>query len=96
MAIRRHPDAIIMAHKMDPTRRELYVEGARDRLFLAWVFSDLIDRNTSIQQIAFVEMVDSIEGGERGRLIAFARRIEGESDTRRTWLSDTTERLAWS
>lgn len=79
MPIRRDPNAIIIAHKMDPTRRELYVEGVRDRLFLSWVFHNSIDSNTSIQQIAFVEIGGPLEGGERGRLIAFARWLEGRS-----------------
>lgn len=93
MAIRRDPDAIIMAHRMDPTRRELYVEGVRDRLFLSWVFRESIDSNTSIQQIAFVEIAGPLEGGERGRLIAFARCLEGKPTKAKCFADADFDRL---
>lgn len=72
--IRRHPEAVITAHRMDPSRRELYVEGVRDRLFLSWILGTNVATDASVREIAFVE-TPGVSGGERGRLIDFARRL---------------------
>lgn len=63
---------------MDPARRELYVEGARDRRFLAWAFRDKMGSNALIREIGYVDIEGPREGGERARLLAFGR-----------WLSNT-------
>lgn len=75
--IRREPKAILVAHVMDSARRELYVEGMRDRLFLGWLVRDEKDPDTTIIQIASVNIqIDG--GGERGRLFAFARWLDDQ------------------
>ena len=68
----RHPEAIIAAHMMDHSRRELYVEGQRDRIFLSWLLAEDQDPNALVLEIAFVDLPDQGSGGERGRLIRFA------------------------
>jgi hypothetical protein len=70
--IRRSPQAILAAHKMDRERRELYVEGSRDRLFFAWLLGREKNPNAAVVEIAMVESLEAAEGGERGRLLAFA------------------------
>ncbi len=70
--IRRSPQASLAAHKMDRERRELYVEGSRDRIFFAWLLGGRKDPNAAVVEIAMVESLGPAEGGERGRLLAFA------------------------
>ena len=70
--IRRTPQAILAAHRMDRERRELYVEGRRDRLFFAWLLGTGKDANAVVVEIAMVESRGADDGGERGRLLAFA------------------------
>ena len=77
MNLRRQPEAIILAHLMDPQRRELYVEGSRDRSFINWVFSNHIDSNTIVREIALVDIPNTTEGGAKGRLLSFAKWLEG-------------------
>jgi hypothetical protein len=67
-----------MAHRMDPARRELYVEGVRDRIFLGWLAGSRLQRSTIIVQSAQVE-IPLGEGGERGRLLEFARQCIGRA-----------------
>ncbi len=68
----RDPEAIVAAHAMDRSRRELYVEGQRDRLFLTWLLARRGDPNASVLEMAFVNLPGPALGGERGRLIRFA------------------------
>lgn len=70
--LRRRPDAIVAAHLMDPSRREIYVEGSGDRLFLAWLLDGNMNPDASIREVASVELPDGLPGGERYRLICFA------------------------
>jgi hypothetical protein len=74
--IQRSLAAILAAHRIDPERRELYVEGRRDRLLLHWLAEPDIDNNTSIFEIASVYLPNEAIGGERGRLLALARASE--------------------
>jgi hypothetical protein len=85
--IRRHPDAIVAAHCMDRSRRELYVEGSRDRLFLAWLLAGKMNPDASIREIALVELPDTLPGGERCRLIRFAELL-GERGVRIRMFAD--------
>lgn len=63
---------------MDPGRRELYVEGQRDRLFLAWTLRQSLHSGAAVREIAFVEITGPDGGGERARLLSFARWLEGK------------------
>lgn len=76
MIPRRDTQSILLAHKMDPSRRELYVEGPSDRLFLLWIASDELDPDITIHEISFVDMDGDVQGGDRGRLLHFARATE--------------------
>ena len=73
--IRRTPEAIVIAHVMDQSRKSLYVEGLRDRLFLSWLLGDQADNGAVIAEIDFVEIPESGAGGNRGRLIKFAEQL---------------------
>lgn|GEM_PF-2444573 len=79
MIPRREPQAIILSHKMDPERKEVYVEGRSDRLFLLWIAGDGLHHDVLVHEIATIELSDQIEGGERGRLIHFAEMVRGQA-----------------
>ncbi|WP_433215688.1 hypothetical protein ACQP00_06320 [Dactylosporangium sp. CS-047395] len=70
---------ILTAHRLDPSRKELYVEGVRDKSFLDWLVPVGLRINASIVLICNVEVLDAGEGGERSRLLKFLRTIEAES-----------------
>src|SRR5206468_3136096 len=72
--LRRDPEAIVTAHLMDRARRELYVEGRRDRIFLDWLISTDRHPDVSVVEISSVNLPE-ISGGERGRLLHFARLV---------------------
>ena len=73
--MQRDIKAIIVAHQMDSLRRELYVEGRRDRLFFLWFLGSERDPNAIILEIDSVHCETPIEGGCRGRLLTFAANI---------------------
>lgn len=74
--MRRDPKAVLAALEMDADRRELYVEGSRDRQLILWLLGDSGDRDSVVQDISGVDM-PRVQGGNRGRLMAFARRMAG-------------------
>ncbi len=67
---RRDPAAVIAAHRIDPERRELYVEGTDDRHFLNWLLGDTKDSEATIREIATINI--DADGGARGRAVALA------------------------
>src|ERR1039458_9003533 len=73
--MQRDIKAIIVAHRIDPKRRELYVEGRRDRSFFLWFLGNERDPNAIIFDIDSVRCDDPVEGGCRGRLLTFATNI---------------------
>lgn len=73
--IRRTPQAIIKSFEMDPDKRAVYVEGQNDRLFFEYVFEDQIDEQTVFLEISTVDLPEVDKGGNRGRLIEFAKQI---------------------
>lgn len=75
--LRRSVETILVAHKMDPGRRELYVEGTRDRSFLNWLVGGEILDNASVVVIDSVEMQDVEYGGNRERLKKFLLAVLG-------------------
>lgn len=76
--LRRDPDAIFAAHRMDPQRRELYVEGVTDKAFLEWLTGERMKRDARVITIDFVDMPGKERGGNRGRLIDFLSLVDGE------------------
>ncbi len=90
--IRRHPEAILLAHRMDPERRELYVEGHRDRLFLSWLLEQPASAFGRIREIGHVD-IPVEEGGERGRLIRFAEMLSGDGTSIRMFADADWDRV---
>jgi len=70
--LRRAPEAVIAAHILDPARRELFVEGARDRVFLLWLVGSDRDSNARVAEIDEVDIPQIVQGGRRARLFTFA------------------------
>lgn len=70
--MRRDPQTILAAHRMDPGRRELFVEGTRDVNFFTWLLDSKRSRDSRILPAALLD-VPASQGGERGRLMALAR-----------------------
>lgn len=91
--MQRDPDAILRTHEMDPGRRTLYVEGVSDHMFLKWVVDRSLGRDTQVVTINFVNLPGHAEGGERARLIAFARIVEGSPVGIRMLADADTDRL---
>jgi hypothetical protein len=56
---------------MDPGRRELYVEGVRDRVFIHWLTDGVRSPQASVIIIDHVEVFGISEGGNRARLKHF-------------------------
>jgi hypothetical protein len=65
---------------MDPKRRHLFVEGLRDRNFLLWICGGEINSDLTVLTIDSVEFVTPIAGGNRGRLVEFAKIAEGQTE----------------
>ena len=74
LMLRRAPEAVIIAHVMDPSRKEVFVEGLRDRLFLTWLLSGTASSGLVVE-IGFVDLPEDTAGGERGRLVEFVRLV---------------------
>jgi len=75
--MQRDIKAIVAAHKMDSRRRELYVEGKRDRAFFLWFLKSNGNRNSDaiVHEIDSIRFEETVEGGCRGRLLKFAADI---------------------
>jgi hypothetical protein len=69
------PEKVIVAHQMDPGRRELYVEGVRDRTFFDWLIGDDMGFKTAVVPIEMVEIVGVDDGGHRERLKVFLQEV---------------------
>jgi hypothetical protein len=70
--MRRRPEAIVAAHVMDPKRRELYVEGSRDRDVIIRLLNKAMTSDALVREIGTVHVDAGGPGGERGRLLTFA------------------------
>jgi len=90
--IRRHPKAILMAAQMDPERRELYVEGRKDRLFFKWLTLGKISKNSRVIESSFVE-ISQTQGGEKERLLKFAKIVENRADNLRFFIDRDYDEL---
>src|SRR5437660_1254798 len=74
--MQRDIKAIVVAHKMDSTRRELYVEGRRDRFFFVWLLGPTRSADALVQEIEGVDMQPPKYGGHRAKVLKFAAEIE--------------------
>lgn len=91
--MRRDPLAIIAAHRFDPDRRELYVEGSKDKVFLEWVVADRRSPHASIILIDFVDLPDISDGGNKARLLAFMRIAENQVENIRGLIDSDSDTL---
>lgn len=91
--IRRAPKAIITAHRMYPSRRELYVEGRNDKIFLDYLVGGEKHPDARIIEIKLVDMPASASGGEKGRLLDFAQEIEGAGAQIKAFADADTDRI---
>lgn len=91
--MRRDLKAILAAHIIDPNRRELYVEGSRDKLFLEWTLGENKSEDAIIVLIDFVDVPDVEEGGNKERLLTFLRSIDGKAETIRGLIDADADHL---
>jgi hypothetical protein len=91
--VRRDLKAILAAHIIDPNRRELYVEGSRDKLFLEWTLGENKSEDAIIVLIDFVDVPDVEEGGNKERLLTFLRSIDGKAETIRGLIDADADHL---
>lgn len=91
--MRRDPAAIVAAHRMDKARRELYVEGVRDKVFLEWLVGLSKDLDCQIFVIDMVDVPDVSEGGNRARLLAFLREMESTNARLRGFVDSDHDRI---
>jgi hypothetical protein len=89
---RREPIAVLTAFEMDPSRREVYVEGETDRRFLEWIVE--VEKSEDAR-ILIIDTVDlpRVEGGEKGRVLAFAEMALEKVDRIRFFVDADTDRL---
>jgi len=78
--IRRDPMAHIKALEMDTDRKMLIVEGREDRLFVEYLSDNQLDKNLIILEIDSIDITENIEGGNRARLLYFAKLTPEECD----------------
>jgi hypothetical protein len=70
--IRRPPEAIVAAAKMDPLRRDLFVEGHSDKAFLEFFLGEHFNSECRIFVIDEAVECDVSEGGCKGRVLHLA------------------------
>lgn len=56
---------------MDRSRRDLYVEGLRDKAFLEWLCRDELDTGAQVIIADFIDVPDVVRGGNRARILFF-------------------------
>jgi len=65
---------------MDHTRRDLIVEGVRDKAFLEWLLGVRMNKEAQIIIADFIDVPDVTAGGNRARLLAFMTEIGSLAD----------------
>jgi hypothetical protein len=74
--MQRDIEAIVVAHKMDSARRELYVEGRRDRFFFVWLLGTTRNTDALVQEIDGVKMQAPQQGGRRAKVLELAAQVQ--------------------
>lgn len=87
--IRRAPEALISAARMDPERRDLYVEGISDKLILEYLLNGSIHKNVRILPIDLAVEINLADGGAKGRVLAFASFAENKGIQNLRFLADS-------
>lgn len=75
---KRTVNSIIKSLEFDKDKKLLIVEGKADRLFFEFVCNNIND-NCIILEVENVEM-ESVEGGNKGKILAFAKSIPYNSE----------------
>jgi hypothetical protein len=74
--MRRDAQTIVAAHKMDRARRDLYVEGLRDKAFLEWLCQGRIEPGAQIIISDFIDAPEVSKGGNRARVLSLLKKVE--------------------
>ncbi|WP_173046752.1 DUF4435 domain-containing protein [Nitrospira sp. KM1] len=78
---RRTLEEIIARYELEPTLRDIYVEGEFDAFLIRWVLHEVGIRDSFVYEIATVEVPSSllsdlgVDNNNRGRVVALAHRI---------------------
>ena len=59
MEIRRYLDEVLARYKLEPSLKDVYVEGPQDSSFLRWFFSKIGRNDIHVYQIQTVEIPES-------------------------------------
>jgi hypothetical protein len=91
--MQRDLQAIKAAHKMDPRRVELYVEGRRDRLFFLWLLGPTRPKGAIVLEIGSVAVDADGQNSQREKLMRFARQASTEELNIRCFADADFDRL---
>ena len=69
---RRDYETIQIEYEMDPARRELYVEGRRDYVFLCWLLGHDKHEDAIVVEIDEIDSPSELISNNRARLLHFA------------------------
>ncbi len=81
--LRRTLDSYLIAAQMDPERRDLFVEGDQDRILFKWLTRGQSCPECRILNISTVEIVESIQGGDKEKLLFFATFVHNKASNLR-------------
>lgn len=82
--IRRTIAELGTLYSLEPTLRDIFVEGPDDLAILKWYVKKRLNRSVSVLEIASVDVSASVvekhelENGNRGRLLALALEMDGQ------------------
>lgn len=88
MTLRRSPEAIVQAARMDPKRSDLFVEGIHDKLILHFICDNRMKLNCRILVIDQIAEIAVSNGGAKERLLSLARIAEQANVTNLRFLVD--------
>lgn len=91
--MRRDAKAVIASHLLDPDRKEVFVEGHGDRILLNWICGPDRNPNARVLQASSLYLPDVPRGGERSRLLEFARLVVDSSARILLFIDADTDRL---
>ena len=74
--LRRDVETILATHRLDPGRREVYVEGLDEVLFLGVVAELPTGGGSQVLRIDNFKIPGVREGGNRARVLSLARQVE--------------------
>ncbi len=76
---------------MDRNRRDLIVEGARDRLFLEWLLRKRGILSATIIEISHINLPGVIHGGDKERILKFAEIVGNRTDRIRFFIDSDSD-----